>query len=173
MYIKASENREFLKNVVNKIFEVDIMNGSRKRNIVNARLVYAKILREHGQQLTAIGKSLNRDHTTVIHYLKNAETFMKHDSALNEKFIMARDVFYSENNFSLEYSTEEDLRGKIVELTDKLEKFELKEEYVILSEAKYKRLKNIINLIEGRVKKGQELIAEYKINQMLNDFYPE
>ena len=47
-----------IREVVNSIFHVDIMSKSRKRDVVNARMIYSKILREKHLSYNVIGKSL-------------------------------------------------------------------------------------------------------------------
>lgn len=49
----------------------DIRSSSRKDDLCYIRALMAIILRQDGLTLAEIGYALNRDHTTVIHFLKN------------------------------------------------------------------------------------------------------
>ena len=42
--MKYTEER--LKDIVNQVFEVDVMKKTRKREVVEARMVYSRILRD-------------------------------------------------------------------------------------------------------------------------------
>lgn len=78
---------EKLKKIVNEIFSVDIESKSRKRDLVDARKVYAKILREAGYRYEKIAKSINKDHSTIIHYVENIENIMSYDKDLMDKYM--------------------------------------------------------------------------------------
>ena len=51
-----------LKQIVSEVFDVDILDKRRTRNVVDARGVYSKILKDKGFTLVFIGQSLNKDH---------------------------------------------------------------------------------------------------------------
>lgn len=49
-----------------------ILSHRRDRKYVTPRIEIAKALRKQGLSLPAIGKIMNRDHTSIIHYLRKA-----------------------------------------------------------------------------------------------------
>ena len=52
----------------------DILGPTRGRQrVVDARWQVARVLRSEGMTTTAIGKVINRDHSTVCHILKQGE----------------------------------------------------------------------------------------------------
>ena len=54
--------------------------ASKKRNkeIVNARIVYSYLAKKYtDKSLSAIGKKINRDHSTVLHQIREAEKFLE------------------------------------------------------------------------------------------------
>jgi chromosomal replication initiation ATPase DnaA len=59
---------EKLKEIVSKVFETDIMMKKRTRNNVEARMIYTKILRDELNTFASIGKSINKDHSTMVYY---------------------------------------------------------------------------------------------------------
>lgn len=78
---------EKLKKIVNEIFSVDIESKSRKRDLVDARKIYAKILREQGYGYEKIAKTINKDHATIIHYLKYIDHILSYDKDLMDKYM--------------------------------------------------------------------------------------
>jgi len=86
---------ELLKEIINDVFSVDIELSSRKREITDARMVYAKILRDIGYTCDAIGKSIKKHHSTITHYMKNADYFLQYDKELNRKYEFCKKEFLS------------------------------------------------------------------------------
>lgn len=74
------------REVVNSIFRVDIMSKSRKRNVVNARMIYAKILREQNHSYNVIGHSISKNHASIIHYIKTINWLLAYDKPLLAKY---------------------------------------------------------------------------------------
>jgi|DEB0MinimDraft_10_1074344.scaffolds.fasta_scaffold00389_11 hypothetical protein len=62
-----------VKQIIETAHNVDLSDKSRRRHIVYLRFIYFKICREMfpGASLDSIGKSVNRNHATVIHALRN------------------------------------------------------------------------------------------------------
>lgn len=71
---------KYLINKVNKHFNCDITKESRKRNIVMSRATYFWLARHTtGHSLQKIGSSVNRDHASVLHSLRNFDDWLKFD----------------------------------------------------------------------------------------------
>ena len=68
------ENKELLNKVIAK-YEVN--TKSRKREKVYARYVISRYLRNKGWTLQKIGGVLNRDHSNIVHGLKQFELLKK------------------------------------------------------------------------------------------------
>jgi hypothetical protein len=73
-----------LKKAIQEITGVDINQISRKREIIEARAIYYKILKQIDKKksLQSIGASVGKDHATVLHSLKNYEMFEKFNPTL-------------------------------------------------------------------------------------------
>jgi hypothetical protein len=82
-----------LKQVVKEIFLVDINENSRRRDVVDAKKVYSKILRDEGYSFESIGHSFDRDHSTVIHYAKSIDSILTYDRDLREKYIACKEIY--------------------------------------------------------------------------------
>ena len=66
-------NSKQLQKIIETVFDVNLLDKSRRREIVEARIVYSNILHEvNNLTISAIAKTLGKNHATVIHYLKRA-----------------------------------------------------------------------------------------------------
>lgn len=153
---------------VNDFFGFDISVKSRKREIVEARMMYAKLMKRYSKHsLSAIGAPLGKDHATIIHYNNNFAWLKKNDAEFARKFEILNDMY---DEFRAVWFDAErfDDRSKIIFLQNTLqseqEKVEKYEKYF----SKIKRLDSIIQLIEQRTPKGEEEYVEQKINRMFN-----
>lgn len=73
-----------LKKAIQEVTGVDINEVSRKREIIEARAVYYKILKQIDKKksLQSIGASVGKDHATVLHSLKNYDMFEQFNPTL-------------------------------------------------------------------------------------------
>jgi len=153
---------------VNDFFGFDISVKSRKRNIVEARMMYAKLMKVYtNMSLTDIGLLINKDHATIIHYLKNFRYIKKQDREFSNKYDILSEVYedFRKSWFDLE-RFDDKKRIQILEssLKSALDKKEVYENYI----KKIKRIDSIVQLIEERTPRGEEEYVESKINRMFN-----
>lgn len=88
-----------ISEIINKCADLFYINRdmitskSRMRTAVRARQALAMALSIRGHSTSAIGRWLDRDHTTVMHNLDMAKNIMSRDSLFGEKvFILAQMV---------------------------------------------------------------------------------
>jgi hypothetical protein len=110
-----------LKKIINLVFFVDIEDSTRKRRVVDARRAYAKILKDAGFSYQHIGHTLNKDHSTIIHYVKSVDGLLKYDSVFEKKFILAKKNFLKENKH-LMLNSKEDIYAIAISLENQLDK---------------------------------------------------
>lgn len=73
---KAISNAEIDKDIARvicealSINEMALLSPSRKRELVDARIIIAKYMRDAGYTFGVIGLRLNRQYTSVIHYVR-------------------------------------------------------------------------------------------------------
>lgn len=153
---------------VNEFFGFDISVKSRKREIVEGRMMYAKLMKRYSKHsLAAIGAPIGKDHATIIHYNNNFAWLKKNDAEFSRKFEILNDMY---DEFRAVWFNEDrfDEKSKIVFLQKALkaeqEKSDKYEKYI----NKIQRLDSIIQLIDERTPKGEEEYAEQKINRMFN-----
>ena len=159
---------ESLKNVVNRVFDLDIMEKSRERSYVYARYVYAKILREKGFSMQDIGKSLNKDHSTIVHYCKQIEFIVKQDTELAEKYLLCKDIFFNNVPYIKKKLRESELESRLDKTTADFEQLLSERKKILELRDKYKRLDKIIKIIESYTPEGMEKRTEAMVNKMFN-----
>jgi len=83
-----------LKKAIQEITGVDINEVTRKRETIEARAIYYKVLKQIDKKksLKSIGASVGKDHATVLHSLKNYDMFEQFNPTLKlfRKQIMQR-----------------------------------------------------------------------------------
>jgi Txe/YoeB family toxin of Txe-Axe toxin-antitoxin module len=76
-----------IRDIVEYHFNLDISNKSRKFEYVFARACYYKICRDFGgYSYKKIADTLNKNHATVLHALKELEFMAKHDKFFLKKY---------------------------------------------------------------------------------------
>ena len=98
------KHSEILTEIVNDIFQCDVMSTVRRRENVDGRRAFSAILKNEGHSFTKIGKVLNKDHATIMHYVRGIEGVLKTDSGFTRKYDKASMTFLtkidrSENDF--------------------------------------------------------------------------
>lgn len=146
----------------------DLTQKSRKRNIVEGRMMYAKLMKRYTNvSLSDIGRSLGKDHATIIHYLKNFSYLKKADIHFATKFDMLSDTYEEFREAWFDDEKFDDKRKiKVLESSVK-QLVEIKNEYERYFN-KIKRIDSIVQMIEQRTPKGEEEYVESKINRMFN-----
>lgn len=157
-----------LKAIIRQVFGVDINVNTRKRAYVDARRVYAKILRDRGYSYESIGRTLKKDHATIIHYLRNIEHIFVQDKTFFSKYSKCRDIVFKCIDEDSVFVSDVDHRKIAVELDNKIA--ELREKYLKLSREveKYRRIESIIEMVDSRTPEGSEEFVERKIRTMFN-----
>lgn len=166
-----------LKKVIKEITGVDINEVSRKREIIEARAVYYKILKQIDKKksLKSIGASVGKDHATVLHSLNNYDMFEQFNPTLKlfRKQILQR-LNYASGEQILDMSKNElidSLQLDIMKLTDEIENLQQTITNLQKPRNKYKIVNNIETLLlETEGKEQQEIIIErlqavYRMNK--------
>lgn len=158
-----------LKEIIEKTFGINLLKKKRGRDYVNARLVYSKILRETGHTFESIAESLDKDHSTIIHYIDISKTVFIQDGNLSEKYLVCKEIFLKDNPTLSREFKEFEMTSKIFRLTEERDRLLAESIKVRKLEKKYKRLESIINLIDMRTPAGFEKTIETRINRMFNE----
>ena len=69
-----------IKDAVEEVTGLQINKNTRQREYVMARMYYAYFARHYTlRSLTKVGKEVNRDHATVLHYVKTIKNLIETD----------------------------------------------------------------------------------------------
>ena len=159
---------DLLKGIVEEAFNTKVMAKGRYRENVDARMIFAKILRERGHTYKSIGNYLYKDHSTIIHYSEQASNLIKTDKKMLNLYIDCRNKFL-ENREPIVLHTDRDLVREVLSLRNQIDDLLSQYEDIKNIEKKYERLSGIINLIELRTPVGSENLIKKKINEMFNE----
>ena len=119
----------FVKRAVENVTGVeDLATKSRTFDVSMARWIYIKIARENTTSpLKAIGEVINRDHTTVLHGLKNIDFELSYNSDLQTKYERALIISLSKLNTN----NIEQVDKRIEELKSELFRLEVKRKSIL------------------------------------------
>ena len=146
-------NKETIKEIVESYFELSITRNTRKRQYVEARAIYYKLCRIFTQlSLEQIGKSVNRDHASVLHGVKSINTWVQVDKRMNNNMRILK-------NKIINYQVEKD---KTVELNESivLKYIQLKEQ-VKWQEEMIQKLNTDLNEITIKHDKREKFYTKY------------
>jgi hypothetical protein len=163
-----SEQVKKAREVVESVTFVDIHNKRRLRSVVDARMIYAKILREDGMTFKSIGRTIGKDHTTIMYYIGMLDSLIESDPALNSAYAKCRDLFFAgREEHKIEFDQIQAAK-KIREYMDLYDKAKRERDNAVDFSRRLRRLSDIVQLIDERTPKGQEKRVWTIINRMFN-----
>jgi hypothetical protein len=157
-----------LKEIIKQETNTDIDIRTRKREVIELRSLYCNILKQlkPNKTLQAIGDTLELNHATVIHALKNYKMYEEYNPELKKFRTTVLSYFTIDNEEEL--SEIEKVKQQLYKLTfenDKLKK-ELQEQ-IDRPRYEYQIIDNLNNLLSNT--KGT--IQHTLINDRLEAFY--
>lgn len=82
------ETHNLIKKRINDFFGIDIDEPTRIQKYVEARMIYYWLCFYFtNMNLSRIAKTVNKNHATVLHGIKNFPDFMETDKEFKEKFL--------------------------------------------------------------------------------------
>ncbi len=85
-------NKKIIKRIVEEFYSLDITTKTRERNYVEARAMYYKIVRDNTKlSLEVIGKSVNRNHATVLHGIKTLSNWIDTERTIKARYLLLKD----------------------------------------------------------------------------------
>lgn len=84
---------EKLKSIVNYSFSVNLSANNKKKEVIIARSIYSKIMREKGYTFDYIGKSLGKSHGAICHYINTVDLLLSENTKLRDKYFFCKDSF--------------------------------------------------------------------------------
>jgi len=132
--------------IVCNVKKKEISSRTRTRNLVNARVLFSHLVNKYTSYTkTRIGRMINRDHASVLHYLKNHPIFVECDFEYKLLHTQCEALIRDKANlydFSNQITYIESLHQEIEYLKGKY--LEYKDKYSMLN-YKYEKLCKIIN----------------------------
>jgi len=163
----ADTEMNSLKEIISDTTGINIMDKNRFRQVVDARIVFSKIIRERGYTFSSIARYLSKDHTTIIHYICECNSLIQTNDKIMETYLICRDKFLQDKDALLTY-TDKDAVKEMIVLKNDIENLMLKNSRIKNLEIKYERLNEIINLIDKRTPEGDEHRIRKEIMKMFN-----
>jgi hypothetical protein len=153
-----------IMQVVNTVFRLEILVETKKREYVEARMLFSKMLRDIGFPYMSIGTFLGKNHATIIHYINKFDIYFKL-TYLRHKYELCHKLYFG---YPLEKREKEYDKQK--ELSDYKDFLENRDDYklYLCEKGKYKRFENIIKMMCDRASPGKEEMLETKIRLFLN-----
>tara|TARA_R110000824_G_scaffold119953_3_gene274446 strand:+ start:629 stop:1258 length:630 start_codon:yes stop_codon:yes gene_type:complete len=191
-YIRSTFSSEasYLLEICEEYFQCDLKERNRQKNNVNARIAFGTILRSRGHCLNDIGKCINRDHATILHYNKISKNYRNTDEDFRIKFeltyykfkekcaeINIEQVNFVENkdkeNYYLALPYYNELLMNHINLLNKQKKelsleLEALKVYKNISTTSVSRVQNLIDIVKQRTRMGKEKEVENKLNRFYN-----
>lgn len=162
-----TQEMESLSSIVNKLLDVDIHSKRRQRNLVDARMIFSKIMYERGYKVTYIGKFLGKTHATVIHYIKMSDFIFMSYPEMHDKYIVCNEVFTEGKEPSILFNRR-DMARSIQSLNERIALLMKERSIMRKKEDRMKRLECIIEMLDKRISCGSEAEAYRKINKLFN-----
>lgn len=80
---KLTNAQKLIKQLVEQHFKLDITKNTRVRAYIDARAIYYQLLKENTHDTLAdIGRSMGRDHATVLHFNRKMVHWLQVDKVL-------------------------------------------------------------------------------------------
>jgi hypothetical protein len=168
-----TEELQGLIALVNETCDCDILAGGRKRKDVDGRMIFAQVLWIKGMTKSDIGRILNKDHASVVYYIRKVESYMKHDAILRQRYSFVLDSFLPPATRHNKYNYSRfDLLQEVMRLEEELVKQKEKTEAMSdIARRNYRedaRLSGIYKIIKDRIPLGLEHEVERKLIHILN-----
>lgn len=78
---------DIYRDIIERFYNIKLDNKSRERKYVYARAIYYYVCRKYSNyNLAQIGKSLNKNHATVLHGIRELPHILKFDKKLKQDF---------------------------------------------------------------------------------------
>lgn len=161
---------QILCSIIKDNLNVDVNQRTRKRETVDARRIFYKILKDMGMGYSEIARVHSRDHSTIIHAVTSFNNLHATDVGFRRAYSMIHDLFFSykeQNPLELKSKGElivdvhrmdvhiNDLMSTIKILRSDLQNFD-----------KYNEI--ISELIEHDVSGDNVDVVKYKLRAILN-----
>tara|TARA_R110000868_G_scaffold39775_1_gene138203 strand:- start:492 stop:1025 length:534 start_codon:yes stop_codon:yes gene_type:complete len=161
MILHKYTKMETLSQIVNREFEANIFNHSKKQNNVNARKVFCKILSDIGFSSGDICGFMKKSYGVYMYYMGDVENLLNYNPDVKEKYLESKDLFFIT------------IKGVVQDQYEYVPSRSTKMEYSVWDrnslekvEDKYGRIRKIIELVDINTPLGEEHLVFDKLVQV-------
>jgi len=173
--ISSLQEFESLREIIKINLGVDVAEDrSRKRNIIDAKKIYAYILSQKGYGCSRISDSIKMHHSNIIHYLKDIKYLVETDKEVGDNYKMCKSSFDGEYD-PLQYMSDIELKKEIISLRVRIISLSSSLES---AESEIKNLNDIDQnrhplhkMVKERTRVGTEEDVLIKLNKFYNGVY--
>lgn len=161
---------QLLRSIVERKIGRPITTRYRKREIVQAKMIFSLILSQNGVYGKEIARQIGYDHSSVIHHIKTIKILIDQDSNIRSFYLSVKEEFDNEKIGVTLFEDYKSLPIGAINYIDGLimENNQLKLEAKELRQINSDRLGSIYRLIHDNTPAGAEYIVERKIKKALN-----
>ena len=169
------ETRNAVCESISKVLGVNILDKSRKRELINGRMIYYALLRDMNYSWTSIARSVDKNHATIISAYRTFEDLVSHDRELQSDYDMVKANYYERNNeHPFQYVSRIRLLDDAIDLEKQNKKLTLQVNELMIEKQRYEKYFPVLDVL--RIHSGvldDEAIAEVgrKLNHILNGLY--
>jgi len=152
---------EALSQIVNREFNANIFNYSKKQNNVSARKVFCKILSDIGFSSDDICGFMKKSYGVFMYYMGDVENLLKYNPEVKEKYLECKDLFFIT------------IKEVVQEQYEYVPSRSIKMDYSVWDrnslekvEDKYDRIRKIIELVDINTPLGKEDLVFEKLIQV-------
>jgi hypothetical protein len=137
-----TNTQKIVRQIVEDYYKLDISKVTRRRPYIEARAIYYKLLRDNTHySLSVIGKTMGKDHATVLYFTRKAKDWLLFDKEFEQDFLALSKRFNKAKQLNPEaFSKSETLEG--------------------FWEGEYKELKVRYKYLQAQLKKLNPELAE-------------
>ena len=166
--LSINQDAELVVNIIKENLDLDVFERCRKKKFVNARLICAKLLYEKGHTYKGIGRIMKKDHSSIIYYVRSLNNLILQDENLKTQYNICKNIFLKEHEDLLDKINRNHYRDEISLLKKQLKNVSRNVNRLSPFYEKYKRLEEIILLVNERTEEGNEYLVKKRINAMFN-----
>lgn len=160
-----------LQQIVESVYDVKIHERRRYREHVDARKVFSTILTRRGFSFSEVARFLGKNHATILHYTRDIDFYIEHDSSFREKYFTILDRFEKKYDAVYRMSLNQ-LRDSYLKLKTERNELYLKvkslESKVRFQSDKHEKLQELHELIDNHItpSKSEECLIQF--NRVIN-----
>ncbi len=163
----VTKEKDALKDIVENVFQTEIMSSRRYQTIVEARMVFAKILVDRGHSLSSIGRYIDKNHATIIYYNKHLTNLLEQYPYLFNKYMECKNAFLDKRD-PIIFFKERNVQAMMAKLMEKVDELIMEKENLKSTIKRYRKFERIVELLHDKARYYDEVALYQKINSIFN-----